>query len=106
MNWGVQPLYRTSQIRNSARTLAFLDEDELTIDDGHFLYPAMGDNWYNVPGWRHQNGTILSFADGHAEYWKWRSRHPSTTAFMGGSMEDPAGYQDLERLQQTAPDAN
>src|SRR4029077_4853504 len=29
INWGVQPLYRTSQIRNSARTLAFLDEDEL-----------------------------------------------------------------------------
>ena len=27
--------------------------------------------WWNLPGSRHNTGTTLSFADGHAEYWKW-----------------------------------
>jgi prepilin-type N-terminal cleavage/methylation domain-containing protein/prepilin-type processing-associated H-X9-DG protein len=102
-NWGVKPVRRMSEIRNPSRTLTFLDEDDLTIDDGHFLYPPDAGNWYNVPGWRHQNGTVLAFADGHTEYWKWKSRHPSMTAFTGAIMEDLLGFQDMARLQQTTP---
>jgi prepilin-type processing-associated H-X9-DG protein len=106
VRWDVHPVSRMSQIRNASKTLTFLDEDDLTIDDGHFLYPNMpNDNWYNIPGWRHQNGTVLAFADGHSEYWKWKSRHPTTTAFMGASMEDPKGFEDLARLLQTRPDS-
>jgi prepilin-type processing-associated H-X9-DG protein len=103
VRWDVHPVARMNEIRNASKTLTFIDEDDLTIDDGHFLYPTNGLNWYNIPGWRHQNGTILAFADGHSEYWKWKSRHPTTTAFMGASMEDPAGFEDLARLQQTTP---
>ena len=29
--------------------------------------------WRNIPNWRHSNGTVLSFADGHAEHWKWKN---------------------------------
>ena len=83
VRWDVHPITRTSQIRNASKTLTIIDEDDLTIDDGHFLYPLTTDNWYNVPGWRHQNGTVLVFADGHTEYWKWKSRRPTTTAFFG-----------------------
>jgi prepilin-type N-terminal cleavage/methylation domain-containing protein/prepilin-type processing-associated H-X9-DG protein len=104
--WGVYPLSRMSEIRKPSQALTFLDEDELTLDDGHFLYTTNGFNWYNVPGWRHQNGTVFTFADGHVEYWKWKSRHPTTTAFMGAIMEDPVGFLDLVRLQQTAPGSN
>jgi prepilin-type N-terminal cleavage/methylation domain-containing protein/prepilin-type processing-associated H-X9-DG protein len=28
--------------------------------------------WRNIPNWRHSNGTVLSFADGHAEHWQWK----------------------------------
>lgn len=105
-NWGVHPLYKAGQIRDASKTLTFIDEDDLTIDDGHFLYPPTGDNWYNVPGWRHRNGTVLTFADGHTEYWRWKSRRPTRTAFDGAVMEDLIGYEDLARLQQTAPDLN
>jgi prepilin-type processing-associated H-X9-DG protein len=28
--------------------------------------------WRNIPNWRHNNGTTVSFADGHAEHWKWK----------------------------------
>ncbi|MBC8096065.1 MAG: prepilin-type N-terminal cleavage/methylation domain-containing protein [Akkermansiaceae bacterium] len=102
-NWNVKPVYRMSEIRSTSRTLTFLDEDDLTLDDGHFLYPNNAGNWYNVPGWRHQNGTVLAFADGHTEYWKWKSRRPNTTAFQTGTMDDPQGYLDMDRLLKTTP---
>ena len=105
-NWGIHVITEMSQIRNASKALTFIDEDDITIDDGHFLYTTNSSNWYNVPGWRHQNGTVLAFADGHSEYWKWKSQRPTTTAFQNGPMEDPAGSQDLARLQQTTPDAN
>jgi prepilin-type N-terminal cleavage/methylation domain-containing protein/prepilin-type processing-associated H-X9-DG protein len=104
-NWAIKVVRQMGGIRRPSRTLTFLDEDDLTIDDGHFLYPNHAVNWYNVPGWRHQNGTVLAFADGHAEHWKWKSRRPSTTAFTGGMMEDPQGYADLDRLLTTTPHA-
>jgi prepilin-type N-terminal cleavage/methylation domain-containing protein len=105
--WGVVPLSKTSQIRNYSRALTFLDEDISTIDDGHFLYSATINNWFNVPSWRHNHGDTLAFADGHVEYWKWRSELPTDTYFTtGGLSTDPAALQDLTRLQQTAPAAN
>jgi prepilin-type N-terminal cleavage/methylation domain-containing protein/prepilin-type processing-associated H-X9-DG protein len=103
-NWGVKVASRMSQIRSTSKALTFIDEDDSTIDDGHFLYTATASNWYNIPAWRHQNGTVLAFADGHSEYWKWKSRHPTLTAFQSGTLQDPAGAQDLARLADTTPD--
>ncbi len=36
----------------------------------HYIIPS----WRNIPNWRHNNGTAISFADGHAERWKWKER--------------------------------
>ena len=105
--YGVQPLRQTSQIQNPSKTLTFIDEDVLTLDDGHFLYSTNKNNWLNVPGWRHQNGTVLTFADHHTEYWKWKSPEPTTTDFDGGGgLTDPLAIEDLNHLQQTAPGSN
>ena len=58
-----------------SQKIVFCDESECTVDDGTFgLYPLtspMINTWWNIPGNRHNNGTVWSFADGHAEYWKW-----------------------------------
>ncbi|HXR04519.1 MAG TPA: type II secretion system protein [Verrucomicrobiae bacterium] len=105
-NWDIHPLNRTSQIRNISGSLTFLDESDLTIDDGHFLYVTNDLNWYNIPSWRHQHGTVLAFADGHSEYWKWKGPEPTTTAFDGSAVSDPLSLQDVERLLQTAPGFN
>jgi prepilin-type N-terminal cleavage/methylation domain-containing protein len=102
-NWGVTPVYKSTQIRNPVKTLTFLDESDLTIDDGHFLYTTNSGNWYNVPSWRHGHGTVLSFSDGHSEYWKWKSAEATDTAFSNPTMADPLGDQDYARLQQTTP---
>jgi prepilin-type N-terminal cleavage/methylation domain-containing protein len=106
-NYGVYPLHKMSQIGNSSKTLTFIDEDVLTLDDGHFLYATNYNDWLNVPGWRHRNGTVLSFADAHAEYWKWKSEEPTSTYFDGGGgLTDPSAIEDLNRLQKTAPGFN
>ncbi len=58
-----------------AGNLVFVDENEVTIDDGYFAIPAAGPNlgsyWQNSPACRHGNSSTLSFADGHAEAWRW-----------------------------------
>lgn len=105
-NYGVKPLHNTSQINNSSKSLTFIDEDDSTIDDGHFLYSATVNMWFNIPAWRHQHGTTLAFADGHVEYWKWQSALPVSTYFDGGSVTDPAALRDIARLQQTAAGSN
>ena len=100
--FGVKPLHRTSEIISPSKSLTFIDEDDTTIDDGHFLYQVTGDQWMNLPAWRHQNGDTLAFADGHVDYWKWLSALPTSYS----TVSDPASQQDLMRLQQTAPDGN
>jgi prepilin-type N-terminal cleavage/methylation domain-containing protein/prepilin-type processing-associated H-X9-DG protein len=99
--YGVKPLHRTSQIIRPSQSLTFIDEDDSTIDDGHFLYSTTGNEWLNVPAWRHQNGDTLAFADGHVEYWKWLGTLPPSYSTAG----NPATLQDLARLQQTAAPA-
>jgi prepilin-type N-terminal cleavage/methylation domain-containing protein/prepilin-type processing-associated H-X9-DG protein len=103
--WNVLPLTRITQIRNPSKTLAFIEDAD--ADDGHFLYSSKFDDWLNVPAWHHRNGAILAFADGHTEYWKWKSNFPTRNYFSGhGYILDPLEFQDLNRLQQTAPDAD
>lgn len=102
-DYGVDPVYQMGQIQKTSTTLTFLEEDFSTIDDGHFLYSATIDTWFNVPAWRHAGGDVLAFADGHVEYWKWRSTLPASN---GSSVTDPAALQDIRRLQQTAPSGN
>jgi prepilin-type N-terminal cleavage/methylation domain-containing protein len=101
--WNIMPVHRLSQIMKPANSLAFLEEDISTIDDGHFLYSDTIDAWFNIPAWRHANGDTLSFADEHVEYWKWRSSLATDTYFGSGQTEtDPDALQDIHRMQQTA----
>jgi prepilin-type N-terminal cleavage/methylation domain-containing protein len=99
--YNIRPVHRISQILKPATSLTFIEEDILTINNGHFLYTDTGDAWYDVPVWRHAHGGTLSFADGHEEYWKWRGALP-TFAQLGQTVTEPAALSDIQRLQQTA----
>jgi len=60
---------------NVASCLVFIDENEFTLLDSQFGMPTdyydRTQTWWDMPANRHNQGANLSFADGHAEHWKW-----------------------------------
>jgi prepilin-type N-terminal cleavage/methylation domain-containing protein/prepilin-type processing-associated H-X9-DG protein len=82
-----------------ARRFVFVDEHELTINDGYFTVGVelTGPNaaWSAWPASRHGGSGVFSFADGHGELKKWqdvRTRKPVN------------GYQSFEWFQPNNPD--
>lgn len=70
---------KLSSIHNPgpAANLVFVDESRYTLEDSYFAIPVFNAGgirkrlWQNAPTCRHDNGAVMSFADGHAEKWKW-----------------------------------
>jgi prepilin-type N-terminal cleavage/methylation domain-containing protein/prepilin-type processing-associated H-X9-DG protein len=60
---------------NSANCMVFIDENEYTLLDSQFGMPTDfydgSTTWWDMPSNRHDQGGNLSFADGHAERYKW-----------------------------------
>jgi len=84
-----------------AQMYVFVDENEYSIDDGDFAMAPVGapqhyGEWWNLPGSRHNKGTTWSFADGHAEYWKWHGS--SVLTFTGYYQNALDGSDDLGRV--------
>ncbi len=89
---------RYSGVARPSAVFAFLDENELTIEDGvYLLYRAPDETYQNGPSDRHNRGLNLSFADGHCEYWKWRV--PKNIQGLSEPVENDDDLQDLRRLQ-------
>ncbi len=67
--------------------LVFLDEGRVTPDAYaiHYLRPS----WWDPPFVRHGDGTNVSFADGHADYWKYSG---SETIEIGKMANPPHNY--------------
>jgi len=74
------PSYRKSaDIRKPppSKLIVFLDVHEDSIYDCLFGIPTQqfwgnATSWWDIPANRHSQGSDFSFADGHAERWKWR----------------------------------
>jgi prepilin-type processing-associated H-X9-DG protein len=91
-----------------SKMFVFMDENEFSVDDGDFATAVVGGphdgQWWNYPGSRHSNGTTLTFADGHAEYWKW---HGTAVLTFTGYYKTADTSDDLRRVQAcTSPLAN
>ena len=80
----------------------FIDENEDSIDDAHFLtWPNPDNRWVNLPAGRHGNVGILSFADGRVERWKWKwPKQFNKKQSYWKRAENAADLADLRRLQQ------
>jgi len=92
---------KQTDINNPAPTqcLVFQDENPYTIDDGYFAIPA-GSNpgdWQNSPATFHNNAGSLSFADGHAEIWRWLE--PTTATIMTLDYHSPKGVNDRDWIR-------
>lgn len=76
--------HKTAQISNpgASQAAVFVEEHEKSISQAGFWLnhpnswiPLGGTlwRWLSFPATRHNNGGTISFADGHAEVWHWRS---------------------------------
>ena len=69
------PLFqKMHDIRRPDPSLAivFVDESIQSVDDGFFA-TQLSTVWMNSPTMRHSRGGVFSFADGHAERWRWQA---------------------------------
>ena len=79
--YNIIPAYeKFTQIRHPSPSELFvmIDENSDTQEDAEFGNPPAGSPyfwpnvWWDMPSDRHNRGANLSFADGHAEHWKWK----------------------------------
>jgi prepilin-type N-terminal cleavage/methylation domain-containing protein/prepilin-type processing-associated H-X9-DG protein len=91
-----------------------IDNNALGIYSGTATDPYGGSiGYWNLPASRHNNGCILTFADGHDEYWRWHGQWiindnaiPDTSSgSMGPGWGAPSAPNDpdLMRLKETVP---
>jgi prepilin-type processing-associated H-X9-DG protein len=85
-----------------ARLFVFIDEHPDTLLDSQFgnpvgspLFPQ--NIWFDMPADRHNQGANLSFADGHAQHWRWRT--PKTFLYLGQPPASPDEQLDFLRVQ-------
>ena len=73
-----------------AKALVFIDENEKSIQQSAFginapdrwwLFGTSQWTWISFPATRHNNGCTFTFADGHAETWRWLE--PNTARISG-----------------------
>ena len=92
-----------------AYRLVFLDEGRITPDSYATHY--VNERWWDPPFVRHGDGTNVSFADGHADYWKYMGKKTLETgklaAVPGRTATDlhqmvpvsPEDFEDLHKMQ-------
>jgi prepilin-type N-terminal cleavage/methylation domain-containing protein/prepilin-type processing-associated H-X9-DG protein len=83
-----------------SEALTFLDESIETLDDGYFAvnYNAEKTTWQNSPTVRHGQSGVLSFADGHAERWRWKTLNVDQ-GLDTSATGNPNTLTDLKKLQ-------
>ena len=100
---GTYPMFKkTSSIIDPgpSQAFVFIEESYLTIDDGYFAVKRPGVNiWQNSPTVRHGRACELSFADGHAEVWRWRFLSKDQDLDAPVTVAGVNSTKDLEKLQ-------
>ena len=111
--------HKSSQISQPSPTRAFvfIDEHQNSIQQSCFaanapgfqLFGAPPNWWISFPTTRHNNGCTLTFADGHAETWRWREGATLAIGRMSGWLAWPphpssgVNDRDLGRVLQAVP---
>ena len=64
--------FRITDIPKSSEIFVFLDEHPDSINDGYFLNQFYSKEWVDLPASYHTGAAAFSFADGHAQFQRWR----------------------------------
>lgn len=96
----VPPVIRLAQVKHPTNTMVFIEEfDPRGYNEGSFVFYDSGDYWVDYPARWHNDGTCLSFADGHVEYFHWtNSQTMAIDNFFAYTPNNP----DLRRLEAVA----
>ena len=96
-------LKKRMNIKRPSERFVFID----SYAENHGSWGIMYDweSWFDPIPMRHGNGTTFSFADGHAEYWKWKEPRTewwsweryNTNSMIGTAQQ--LGNEDLYRAQ-------
>lgn len=111
-NW-----HRLGEIRNPgpAQAFVFADEHEHSISWGlfalnhpkYYVFQGTVWTWLNAPATRHGNSGTVSFADGHAELWRWREqttlKPPKANPWPDFKPGVPNTDRDLTRFHRAIP---
>ena len=110
--------HKISDIKNpsASEAFVFIDEHTKSIQQSAFganagtwtLFGTAKWTWISFPATRHNNGTVLSFADGHAESWRWVENKTMETAakpipWLVLQPGQRGGDRDLQRLFNAIP---
>ena len=82
------------------------DDEQVCLD--HAERPEFDEwRWIDFAGTRHNDGCVLSFADGHSELWKWKESRTLEISKMKGWIQGQAGVygkdRDLGRIYDAIP---
>ncbi len=85
-----------------AYRLVFLDEGRITPDAYAIQY--LTPQWWDPPFVRHADGTNVSFADGHSDYWKYKGKETIELGKLANPTHNykpttPDGIEDVQRMQ-------
>jgi prepilin-type processing-associated H-X9-DG protein/prepilin-type N-terminal cleavage/methylation domain-containing protein len=87
-----------------SKLLFFVDVHEDSILDSLFGIPPRGPmfasiqpQWWDLPAGRHSQGGNFSFADGHAEHWRWAA--PKVFNELGQVVRQDGELEDFLRVQ-------
>jgi prepilin-type N-terminal cleavage/methylation domain-containing protein/prepilin-type processing-associated H-X9-DG protein len=98
--WWIPSYQKTMQIKRPTDIFVFADVHEDEILDALFGIPwpgsGFGDQWWDLPANRHNQGGSFTFADGHAERWKWV--HPKKFRYLGQNVL-PEEKPDFDRVR-------
>jgi len=101
------PSLKETDIRHPppAKSFVFIDERPDSLDDGYFAIATNPRSWQNCPAFWHNRGVVLSFADAHAEHWRWLESTTITATFPFGAVKSPFD-RDFDRLLAAYASAN
>ena len=103
----MNPALKFSELRRPGSTFVFIEEHEKSRWGSSFVVvpavrPGLGaaSSWVSTPADRHEQGSNLSFADGHIEYWRWYSPKTTRDSMLSSSaINNNRDLRDLSRLQ-------
>ncbi len=108
---GFHVFQNKNEIRKPQESFVFIDERYDSINDSMLIvgmtgYPtnAAAVSIVDYPGFYHDNGAVIAFADEHVEHWIWsdpRTTPPPGTAALRSNIPSP-NNQDVVRLQGVA----